>query len=102
MRSVRIKSPETSYISRADKLVVNTLFSTTLLTSTPFAPSTFDADDHIDLIDLLTAVNQAPVTGYGTISALRKIGIGSMEIASGVYGGVANLVYFLQFIIRQK
>lgn len=72
------------------KLVVNTLFSTTLLTSTPFAPSTFDADTHIAMIDILTAVNGAPVVGYGTVSALRKIGIGSQEIASSVYGGFAT------------
>ena len=70
------------------KLVVNTLFSTTLLTSTPFAPSTYDADDHVALIDLLSTLNGgAPVVGYGTVAALRKIGIGAMEIASSVYGG---------------
>jgi len=69
------------------KLVVNTLFSTVLLTSTPFAPASFDVDDHVAIIDILTAVNKAPVVGYGTISALRKIGVGSLEIASSVYAG---------------
>jgi len=71
------------------KLVVNTLFSTALLTSTVFAPVSYDVDDHVAIIDILSTVNNAPVVGYGTISALRKIGIGAMELASSVYGGFA-------------
>ena len=65
------------------------MFSTALLTSTVFAPVSYDVDDHVAIIDILSTVNNAPVVGYGTISALRKIGIGAMELASSVYGGFA-------------
>lgn len=70
------------------QLVVNTLYSTSLLTSTPFLLSTYDTDDHLSVIEILKAVNGgAPVVGYGVINALRKIGIGAQEISSSVFGG---------------
>ena len=68
------------------KLCVNTLFSTTLLTNTPFAPSTFDTDDHLAIIEILAAVNSAPVVGYGTLPALRKIGVASLAVDSAYLG----------------
>jgi len=78
------------------RLVVATLFSTSLLSGTPFALASWDTDTHIKVIEILRTINNSQVVGYGTISALRKASIGSIEIAASVFGGLNTQDTFIK------
>lgn len=65
------------------KLVVSTLFNTTLLTGTPLYRSTFTAESYILTAQYLQALNNgASVKAYGTIPAFHGIGV----VATTNYG----------------